>query len=132
MRKKTNNSPQGWDIARAKAKSKYARKMKLGRYWANRWKTNPDSMRANLERVNKSKKDKADQRTKRLSDFVSQLPPRINSWDLRPSIAKLYQQLSGKELPKLKIHATVMHLRRRGMIVFDDTTCEWIIKPVAY
>ena len=132
MKNKTNNTPQvGWDIARAKARSKYARKMKLGRYWANRWKTNPDSMRANLERVNKINKDKADQRTKKLNHFISLLPPRIKSWDLRPSIAKLYLQLSGQELPKLKIHSTVMNLRRRGMITYDEASCEWIVKPVA-
>lgn len=128
---KNKNTTKGWDIARAKAKSNYARKMKLSKYWANRWKTQPDMMRANLNRLVKANRDKADHRTKRLNDFVSHLPPRIKSWDLRPSIAKLYLQLSGQELPKLKIHSTVMNLRRRGMITYDESSCEWIIKPVA-
>lgn len=126
-----DNKKTGWDIARARAKAKYARKMKLGKYWANRWKTDRERMLASLERLNKSKKDKADQRTQRLSHFVGLLPPRINSWDLRPSIAKLYHELTGKEVTKAKMQATIMSLRRRGLIVFDDSTLQWIIKRVA-
>ena len=126
-----DNKKTGWDIARSRAKAKYARKMKLGKYWKQRWKTDRERMLANLERINKTKKDKADQRTERLSHFISQLPPRINSWDLRPSMAKLYQEMTGKEVSKAKMQATIMFLRRRGLIVFDELTLQWIIKPVA-
>lgn len=126
-----NKTPQGWDIARAKARGKFARQMSLRKYWSKRWQSQPEMMRANLNRLVKANRDKADQRTKRLNQFVILLPVKIDSWELRPTIAKLYYQLSGQELSKAKMHSTIMSLRRRGMLTYDDQSCQWIVKPVA-
>ena len=126
------NENTGWGIARARAKAKFARKMKLGKYWKQRWKTDREGMLANLGRVNQRKKDRADQRTKKLSDFISSFPPRVKSWELRPLMVKRFAELFNAEMDSKYIQRTIMNLRNRKMIVFDEAACEWIIKPVAY
>jgi hypothetical protein len=119
----------GWDVARSRAKAIYAKKMKLGKYWGNRWKTQPEMMRNNLNRLIKANREKANAKTERLAKFISQLPPRVKSWELRPTLANLHKQMTGEEVTKLVMHRNIMSLIRRGMITFDDTNCEWVIKP---
>lgn len=107
------------------------RKVQAGKrqaeYWRQRWKTCPESMRSNLERINTTRKEKAAERTQRLLAILAQMPVEIESWNLR----KVCEEGITKAGYTLKpgIHLTLLQaLRRRSLISYDHSTMRWKVK----
>lgn len=96
-------------------------------YWRRRWESHPETMRSNLEALNRTRKEKAAERTQRLLVILSHLPAEIESWNLR-TLAEEAIVKAGYTL-KPGIHLTLLQaLRRRSLISFDHSTLRWKVK----
>lgn len=96
-------------------------------YWRRRWETHPETMRSNLETLNRARKEKAAERTKRLLEITRLMPAEIESWNLRTSAEKAIAQAGYSVKPG--VHLTLLQaLRRRSLISFDHSTLRWKVK----
>ena len=93
-------------------------------YWRQRWKTHPETMRANLDRINKARKEKADERTAKIVAVMARLPAVIPSWEFR---AKVNEAIGDPQLYDRFLSC----LRRRGLIRFDHETLCWHLANVS-
>jgi len=126
MTNKGDTGPGGWEAARRRAKANYARKMALGRHWKTRWKEQPELMRANLDRLNAAKKERAKEITKLLAKLAEKLQPEIPSWHLRQSLK--YAIISqGGDPSKKTVHKVLMAMRRRGMLTYIPDRLTWTV-----
>ena len=109
---------KSWKQIRAEAR--------LANYWRKRWETQPDAMRANLDRLNKGRKDRAAERTRKLeAGLMIHLPSIIPSHELRGSIAAAMRK-AGVEAPDpRRVNRVRMALIRRSLIVFDLAALAW-------
>lgn len=116
-----------WTPKQAK-KARTFRQIRAGiaraKLWRERWKTHPETMRANLDRINAQRKRDAEVVTRGLVVLIDNLPKQMHSWEMRPSIAKAIH-LTGKG--GANVEATLSLLRRRSLISFDHKTQLWTV-----
>lgn len=126
MNKEGKTGHGGWQIARDRAKAKYARKMALGKHWRQRWDKEPEFMRANLNRLIARNRQEADRKTEKLNTLLARLPAQMKSWEFRQTIAETLRA-SGMPGDRKQVHRVVMALIRRGMAVYDEQTVSWTV-----
>lgn len=95
-------------------------------YWRKRWQTHPETMRSNLESLNRTRREKAEERTKRLVQILSHCPSQLMSWELRPTLEAAITK-SGYTLKAGSYKTLMIALRRRGLVSFDASTLRWSI-----
>ncbi len=93
-------------------------------YWRKRWKTHPETMRSNLESLNRTRKEKAEKRTEGLKRILANSRPELMSWELKPELEKAIVQC-GYTLKPNSVKTLVAALRRRNLISFDPVTLRW-------
>lgn len=124
---KPSTHPAGSAQARA-AKARSFRQIRQARkqadYWRTRWQTHPETMGANLRRINTERQQLAGQRTARLLAVLENLPQLVKSWELRPAIAASLAKL-GHATDAKAVERFLSAVRRRDLIAFDEKTLTW-------
>lgn len=95
-------------------------------YWRQRWKEHPETMGANLARINGDRRQAAARRTTRLLEVLSHLPERVTSWELRPMVAAALEKV-GHVSDHHAIRRFLEACRRRSLIAFDMPTLSWSV-----
>lgn len=111
-------------IRRQKAYRKVLAGMRQAEYWRKRWESHPESMRSNLERINRTRREKAAERTQRLLVILGHCDAEIKSWNLRTSFEEAIVK-SGYTLKPTSWLIFFSALRRRKMIAYDPATLTW-------
>lgn len=93
-------------------------------YWRKRWKTHPESMRSNLEALNRARKEKAEHRTEGLKLILANCRPDLLSWELKPELEAAIVK-AGYTLKPNRVKTLIAALRRRNLISFDHSTLRW-------
>lgn len=93
-------------------------------YWRKRWQTHPESMRSNLEALNRTRKEKAAERTQRLLHILSHCPDEVMSWDIRSTMESSIAK-AGYQLKVGSFKTLMVALRRRNLISFDPERLVW-------
>lgn len=96
-------------------------------YWRKRWQTHPETMRSNLESLNRTRREKAAERTQRLLQILRHCPAQLMSWELRPTL-EIAIVKSGFTLKAGSFKTLMIALRRRGLVSFDGATLRWTLK----
>ena len=112
------------EIKRAKTFRQIRAGMARAKLWKQRWKTHPETMRANLDKINSRRKAKADERTQRLTRFAKTLPEKMQSGEMRQRIGDALEVLGR---PRRETESVVSALRRRSMLTFDLATLTWTV-----
>lgn len=123
----------GWKAAREREKRKFAKRMARGRYWKNRWKVQPDFMRANLNALIETNKAKWKRRREKTEEIVRSMPEVIPSWELRNELTKAVQRppFNVAEPTKQEIQKLVVRIRLYGLMRFDHETLCWHLANVS-
>ena len=101
--------------------------MRLADYWRKRWETHPESLKANLDRINRERKDKAKEKTRRLAMLAEAMPSKvIHSSQLRETI-RLALQGFGMDGDRKQVERVRVGLIRRRLIAFDNATLSWSV-----
>lgn len=95
-------------------------------YWRERWRKHPETMGANLARINGDRKQSAAKRTTRLIEVLRQLPVTVSSWELRPLVAQALGKV-GHVSDRHAVNRFLEACRRRRLIAFDMSTLSWAI-----
>lgn len=95
-------------------------------YWRTRWQLHPETMGANLRRINDGRKADADRRTARLLEVTRLMQPSHSSWELRPAIAHALGQL-GHAADDTAVNRFLSACRRRRLLSFDAPTLRWSV-----
>ena len=107
------------------------RKVMMGKrqadYWRKRWETHPETMRSNLDRINGTRREKAEERTKRLLRILELCPTQIMSWDLKTTLESAIAN-AGYALKAGSFKTLMAALRRRQLIAYDAATFRWSVK----
>ena len=98
--------------------------IRLADYWRKRWATHPESLKANLDRINKERKDRAREKTRRLAMLAEAMPPQIHSAQLRETI-RIALQGHGMEGDRRQVERVRVGLIRRRLIAFDNVALTW-------
>ena len=93
-------------------------------YWRERWKTHPETMRNNLDSLNRARKEKAAERTKRLLAILGKCPEQIASWDLRKTLLEAITS-SGYSVTPTSSTVLLSALRRRKLIAYHSESMTW-------
>lgn len=93
-------------------------------YWRKRWKTHPETMRSNLEALNRTRKEKAEKRTAVLKVILGNARHDLLSWELKPELEAAIVK-SGYTLKPNSVKLLIAALRRRNLISFDHSTLRW-------
>ena len=125
------NKPTAWNgkpsqIAKAKSWKKIQAMRRQADYWRKVWKERPEAMRANLERINSTRKRKAEERTAKLLQVCSSLPENIFSLDLKDALSKCLAD-GGYNSDRRAVTKLISALRRRKMLTFDSATLTWAV-----
>ena len=104
--------------------------MRLADYWRKRWASHPESLRANLDRINRERKDKAAEKGRRLAMLASSMPDTIHSSELRERIRYALQG-HGMEGDRRQVERVRVGLIRRRLIAFDNVTLTWKVALAA-
>ena len=112
------------EIKRAKTFRQIRAGIARAKLWKQRWKTHPETMRANLDKINSRRKAKADERTQRLTRFAKTLPEKMQSGEMRQRIGDALEVLGR---PRRETESVVSALRRRSMLIFDLATLTWTV-----
>ena len=116
-----------WTPKQAK-KARTFRQIRAGiaraKLWRLRWQTHPESMRANLDKINAGRKRDAAEVTKGLGRLLEHLPKQMQSGEMRKAIATALERAGKKGQ---NVEATLSLLRRRSMISFDHQTLTWTV-----
>ena len=96
-------------------------------YWRKRWETHPETMRSNLDRINGTRREKAEERTKRLLAILGKCPDQIASWDLRKTFEQAIAS-AGYTVNAKSFVVLLSALRRRQLIAYDAATFRWTVK----
>ena len=116
--------------ARRYAKAKSWKKIQAMRrqsdYWRQRWVTQPEAMRANLDKINSARKEKAAKRTEAILQIVSVLPSTVPSLELRDAL-RTALGLAGHPSSARDAEKLLSNLRRRNLVRFDLPTLTWHI-----
>jgi hypothetical protein len=112
------------DIKRAKTFRQIRAGMARAKLWKERWAKHPETMRANLDKINAGKKAKAEERTQRLTRFAKTLPEKMQSGEMRQRIGDALE-VFGR--PRREVEMVVSALRRRAMLTFDLATLTWTV-----
>lgn len=99
---------------------------KQAEYWRQRWKLHPETMGANLARINGDRRQAAARRTTRLLEVLRHVPERVSSWELRPGIASALEKV-GHVNDHHAVRRFIEACRRRRLIAFDMSTLSWSI-----
>jgi hypothetical protein len=113
-------------IQRARTWRQIQQGKRQANYWRDRWASHPETMGANLRRINDSRKAQAHARTDRLLAVLNLVPVEVKSWDLRPSIASALDRL-GHASDKPAVERFLSAIRRRNLITFDASKLAWIL-----
>lgn len=103
---------------------------KQASYWRRRWEIQPEPMRSNLDRINRTRKEKADERTQRLKAILANCPAEIESWNLRKCAEEAIVK-AGFTVQPNSLNVLVSAARRRGLIRFDPERLVWMILKFA-
>ena len=112
------------EIKRAKTFRQIRAGIARAKLWRERWKTHPETMRANLDKINSRRKAKADERTQRLIRFAESLPEKMQSGEMRQRIG---DALEGFGRPRTETESVLSAMRRRSMLTFDLSTLMWTV-----
>ena len=112
------------EIKRAKTFRQIRAGIARAKLWKERWKTHPETMRANLDKINSRRKAKADERTQRLIRFAESLPEKMQSGEMRQRIG---DALEGFGRPRTETESVLSAMRRRSMLTFDLSTLMWTV-----
>lgn len=127
MEEKPKTNPKGWQIALEKRKSSFARRMRLGQYWRQRWDKERDFMTSNLQAMIAKNKDDADKKTERLRSCIcSRLPEEIPTGQFRKLLGDAIRA-EGQPGDKRQVQRVLMALRRRGLVRFDLASLKWFV-----
>lgn len=96
-------------------------------YWRRRWQTHPETMRSNLEALNRTRREKAAERTQRLMQILSHCPEQVMSWELRPVMEAAIAK-AGFTVKPGSFKTLMMALRRRSLVSFDNVALRWTLK----
>lgn len=114
-------------FAKARSWKKIQAMRRQAELWRMIWKTQPEKMRANLEKINIESKTKARERTERIRQILGPVPKVVPSLELRPTLAKALEASGYAAGPK-DVEKLLSNLRRRGMATFDLVSLAWQIK----
>ena len=98
--------------------------MRLADYWRKRWASHPESLKANLDRINRERKDRAAEKGRRLAMLASTMPGQIPSQELRERI-RIALQGQGMEGDRRQVERVRVGLIRRRLIAFDNVALSW-------
>jgi hypothetical protein len=123
-----NPSPGGKDrrVARARSWKKIQAMRRQADYWRQRWVTQPEAMRANLDKINTARKEKAGKRTEAILAIIAVLPTSIPSLELRDALRTALGLAGHPSSPK-DAEKLLSNLRRRNLIRFDLDSLTWYI-----
>lgn len=113
-------------VKRAKTFRQIRAGLARAKLWRERWAKHPETMRANLDRINGTRKAKAEERTKRLSVFAGHLPIQMQAGNVRQEIGKVLTAL-GHRAEKPDVERILSALRRRRMVTFDNVQLLWMV-----
>lgn len=113
-------------IQRARTWRQVQQGKRQANYWRDRWASHPETMGANLRRINDARKASAQARTDRLLAVLQLIPGEVKSWDLRPSIASALDKL-GHASDKLAVERFLSAIRRRNLLTFDAAKLSWVL-----
>lgn len=113
-------------IRRNKAWRKVMAGKKQTEYWRQRWLTHPETMRSNLDRINRTRKEKAAERTQRLKDILGHCPAEIKSWNLR-TVAEEAIVKAGYTLKANSLNVLVSAARRRKLLTYSPEKMAWMV-----
>lgn len=111
-------------VKRAKTFRQIRAGLARAKLWRERWAKHPETMRANLDRINGTRKAKAEHRTARLSEFAKALPIEMQAGSVREEIGKALASL-GHRHERQDIERVLSALRRRSMLAFDNVALTW-------
>lgn len=126
-----NKTPYYLTYAKDKArKARTWKQIQRGRrqaeYWRTRWQLHPETMGANLRRINGARQADAARRTTRLLEVTRLMQPTHMSWELRPSIAHALEQL-GHAFDPTAVNRFLSAARRRSLVSFHQPSLSWRI-----
>jgi hypothetical protein len=123
-----NPSREGKDrrVARARSWKKIQAMRRQADYWRQRWVTQPEAMRANLDKINTARKEKAGKRTEAILAIIAVLPTSIPSLELREGLRTALGLAGHPSSPK-DAEKLLSNLRRRNLIRFDLESLTWYI-----
>lgn len=98
--------------------------MRLADYWRKRWASHPETLKANLDRINRERKDRAEEKGRRLAMLASTMPGQIPSQELRKRI-RIALQGQGMEGDRRQVERVRVGLIRRRLIAFDNVALSW-------
>ena len=111
-------------VARARSWKKIQAMRRQSDYWRQRWVTQPEAMRANLDRINTARKEKAGKRTEAILAIISVLPGTIPSLELRDALRTALGLAGHPSSPK-DAEKLLSNLRRRNLVRFDLPSLTW-------
>ena len=114
------------DPRKARIWSARRKAIRLADYWRKRWATHPESLKANLDRINKERKDRAREKTRRLAMLAEAMPRAIHSSQLREAIRLSLHGL-GMDGDRRQVERVRVGLIRRRLIAFDNVTLQWSV-----
>lgn len=113
-------------VKRAKTFRQIRAGLARAKLWRERWKLHPETMRANLDRINGKRKADAEERTRRLRTFADTLPQQMDAGTMRESIGKSLAALGHRSDPPA-VERILSALRRRSMVTFDAERLLWMV-----
>jgi hypothetical protein len=113
-------------VKRAKTFRQIRAGIARAKLWKERWELYPDSMRANLDKINGTRKEDAAKRTERLITFAKTLPSKIQAGNVRQEIGKSLAAF-GHRNEKPDIERILSAMRRRSMLRFDNVALVWMV-----
>ena len=113
-------------IKRARTWRQIQQGKRQANYWRDRWASHPESMGANLRRINDARKAAANARTDRLLGVLQLIPQEVKSWDLRPHIANALDRLNHAH-DKPAVERFLSAIRRRNLITFHAERLAWVL-----
>lgn len=122
----TERERQAGRVKKAKTFRQIRAGLARAKLWKERWAKHPESMRANLDRINARRKQIAEQRTANLKRLTATLPDTVPTGELRKGILAALQ---GFAVPnaEARVEPVLMALRRRGLVRFDLATLTWMV-----
>jgi hypothetical protein len=112
------------EVKRAKTFRQIRAGMARAKLWRQRWQTHPETMRANLDKINNQRKADAAKKTVTLVRFAKTLPGKMNAGEMRRTIGDALVAFGSS---KAKVEMVVSAMRRRSMLTFDAGTLTWTV-----
>lgn len=117
---------QAREVKRAKTFRQIRAGLARAKLWKERWAKHPETMRANLDRINGTRKANAEKRTEHLKRLTAVMPDTVQAGDIRKVILDGLVTLSVAN-PISRVEPVLSALRRRGLVRFDLASLKWFV-----